>query len=206
MRRKPHGITRAFLCVIRYTMILPKILKNFAELLRAVTHHHHHHRTWTWRLSACTRLRGPREAALLARRRAQPARRRREVVAQLRRRSRVGFAPCDPVPALRSSVVEAAAPKSSWSAGSSADLVTRSKRAVSRRAEPLQRARWPASTRQQCLLADPLARHSTECAAATRRASHPVLAAPPSPTRSSPPRSRAAAVWLVWRVSVSLTE
>ena len=59
------------------------------------------------------RLRGPREAALLARRRAQPARRRREVVAQLRRRSRVGFAPCDPVPALRSSVVEAAAPKSS---------------------------------------------------------------------------------------------
>ena len=58
MRRKPHGITRAFLCVIRYTMILPKILKNFAELLRAVTHHHHHHRTWTWRLSACTRQRG----------------------------------------------------------------------------------------------------------------------------------------------------
>ena len=51
------------------------------------------------------------------------------------------------------------------SAGSSADLVARSKRAVSRRrAEPLQRARWPASTRQQCLLADPLARHSTECA------------------------------------------
>ena len=50
------------------------------------------------------------------------------------------------------------------SAGSSADLVTRSKRAVSRRAEPLQRARWPTSTRQQCLLADPLARHSTECA------------------------------------------
>eukprot|EP00964_Phaeocystis_antarctica_P089911 scaffold57442_cov70-Phaeocystis_antarctica.AAC.10 len=42
--------------------------------------------------------------------------------------------------------------------------------------------------------------------AATRRASHPVLAAPPSPTRPSPPRSRAAAVWLVWRVSVSLTE
>ena len=42
--------------------------------------------------------------------------------------------------------------------------MTRSKRAVSRRAEPLQRARWPTSTRQQCLLADPLARHSTECA------------------------------------------
>ena len=26
------------------------------------------------------------------------------------------------------------------------------------------RARWPASARQHCLLADPLARHSTECA------------------------------------------
>jgi hypothetical protein len=38
------------------------------------------------RLSACTRQRGPREAALLAHRRAQSARRRREVVAQLRRR------------------------------------------------------------------------------------------------------------------------
>ena len=45
-----------------------------------------------------------------------------------------------------------------------ADLAARSKRAVSRRAEPLQRARWPASARQHCLLADPLARHSTECA------------------------------------------
>ena len=147
MRRKPHGITRAFLCVIRYTMILPKILKNFAELLRAVTHHHHHHRTWTWRLSACTRQRGPREAALLARRRAQPARRRREVVAQLRRRSRVGFAPCDPVPALRSSVVEAAAPRSSWSAGSSADLVARSKRAEAPSAGALSRFRERAGRR-----------------------------------------------------------
>ena len=37
-------------------------------------------------------LRGPRDAALLACRRARPARRRREVLAQLRRRSRVGFA------------------------------------------------------------------------------------------------------------------
>ena len=115
--------------------------ENFGEL--SPTTHHHPEPGHGACLSACTRQRGPREAALLARRRAQPARRRREVVAQLRRRSRVGFAPCDPVPSLRSSVVEAAAPKSSWSAGSSADLVTRSKRAVSRRAEPLQRARWP---------------------------------------------------------------
>ena len=73
----------------------------------------HHPNLDIARLSACTRQRGPREAALQARRRAQPARRRREVLAQLRRRSRVGFAPCDPVPALRSSVVEAAAPRSS---------------------------------------------------------------------------------------------
>ena len=145
-------------------MYFPRFWEACAEIVSELPPTTHHHRTWTWRLSACTRQRGPREAALLARRRAQPARRRREVVTQLRRRSRVGFAPCDPVPALRSSVVEAAAPKSSWSAGSSADLVTRSKRAVSRRAEPLQRARWPASARQHCLLADPLARHSTECA------------------------------------------
>ena len=148
--------------------ILPQILGSLLGKFRRVVTHHPPPppppKLDLARLSACTRLRGPREAALLARRRAQPARRRREVVAQLRRRSRVGFAPCDPVPALRSSVVEAAAPRSSWSAGSSADLVARSKRAVSRRAEPLQRARWPASTRQQCLLADPLARHSTECA------------------------------------------
>ena len=163
-------------------------------------------RTWTWRLSACTRQRGPREAALLARRRAQPARRRREVVAQLRRRSRVGFAPCDPVPALRSSVVEAAAPKSSgvparvptsWrdrSAPSAGALSRFRERAGRRRLanNACSPTRWPGT--------------ALSVLAATRRASHPVLAAPPSPTRPSPPRSRAAAVWLVWRVSVSLTE
>ena len=93
--------------------ILPQILGSLLGKFRRVVTDHPPPKLDMARLSACTRQRGPREAALLARRRAQPARRRREVVAQLRRRSRVGFAPCDPVPALRSSVVEAAAPKSS---------------------------------------------------------------------------------------------
>ena len=113
------------------------------------------------RLSACTRCAGPATPRCWR----AGARGRRAGGARSWRSCDAARALDSLVPALRSSVAEAAAPRSSWSAGPSADLVARSKRAVSRRrAEPLQRARWPASTRQQCLLADPLARHSTECA------------------------------------------
>ena len=72
-------------------LILPQILGSLPRIcFAAVTHHHH--RTWRCAFECVHALRGPRDAALLACRRARPARRRREVLAQLRRRSRVGFA------------------------------------------------------------------------------------------------------------------
>ena len=149
-------------------MILPQILGSLPTIFFRAATHHHHQRAPNLDIQTVHKcdahLRG-RRAALLARRRARPTRRRREVVAQLRRGSRGGFAPCDSVPALR--LIERGGGGGTEvlvECRLAADLVARSKRAVSRRAEPFQRARWPASARQHCLLADPPAWQNTECA------------------------------------------
>ena len=84
-----------------------------------------------------------RHAALLARRRARPARRRRELVAQLRRRSRDVLELPDPGPVLRSSL-ENGGGGGTEECRRAAGLVVRSKRTVGQRAEPRRRARWSA--------------------------------------------------------------
>jgi hypothetical protein len=80
---------------------------------------------------------------LLARRRARPARRRRELVAQLRRRSRDVLELPDPGPVLRSSL-ENGGGGGTEECRRAAGLVVRSKRTVGQRAEPRRRARWSA--------------------------------------------------------------
>ena len=84
-----------------------------------------------------------RHAALLARRHARPAHRRRELVAQLRRRSRDVLELPDPGPVLRSSL-EHGGGGGTEECRRAAGLVARSKRAVGQRSKPRRRARWSA--------------------------------------------------------------
>ena len=110
----------------------------FFELSPTTTTHHHPNLNITQMGAAELR-----HAALLARRHARPARRRRELVAQLRRRSRDVLELPDPGPVLRSSL-EHGGGGGTEECRRAAGLVARSKRAVGQRSEPRRRARWSA--------------------------------------------------------------
>ena len=99
-----RGTTLLYLSISqRYLVtILPQILGSLPTIFfRTVTDHPptDHHRSWTsFKWAQHT------SATPLARRRARPAHRRRELVAQLRRRSRDVLVLPDPGPVLRSSL------------------------------------------------------------------------------------------------------
>ena len=114
--------------------------RNFSELSPTTTTTTTHHPNLNITQMGAAEL---RHAALLARRRARPARRRRELVAQLRRRSRDVLELPDPGPVLCSSL-EHGGGGGTEECRRAAGLVVRSKRTVGQRAEPRRRARWSA--------------------------------------------------------------
>ena len=122
-----------------HSQILPQILGSLPRKFWRVATDHHHSNLDITQIGAAHL----RHAALLARRRARPARRRRELVAQLRRRSRDVLELPDPGPVLRSSL-EHGGGGGTEECRRAAGLVGRSKRAVGQSAEPRRRARWSA--------------------------------------------------------------